>query len=137
LKKYVSILKDNNLKVTPQRISILKYLDEHKNHPTVDQIYSKLKIWTPSLSKTTVYNALQALERYGVITAITISGSEMRYDFNNKMHHHFLCKHCGRIIDIDIKCPNIDKITANGYIINELHGYFKGICKDCTKKMGR
>ena len=41
--KYVKLLKENSIKITPQRLEILKYLDEHRKHPTADQIYVKLK----------------------------------------------------------------------------------------------
>jgi Fe2+ or Zn2+ uptake regulation protein len=52
------------------------------------------------------------------------------------MHHHLLCKICGNVVDIDFECPNIQKIMKEGYRIEEVHGYFKGICKKCIKKDG-
>ena len=134
LEKYVKILKENNLKVTPQRLIVLKYLGEHFTHPTTDQIYKDLKTNNPSLSKTTVYNALEVLEKNGIIQSITISGSELRYDFKHGMHHHFLCKKCGGITDIDVECPNLGKMLECGHNVEEVHGYFKGICKKCMKK---
>jgi len=134
LDKYVKILKENNLKITPQRIKILKYLDSHRTHPTADEIYKKKKKSIPSLSKTTVYNSLDTLKDHGLIQTLSICGSEHRYDFKHGMHHHFYCKKCGEIIDIDIKCPNIKKIIDQGYRIDEVHGYFKGICKKCMEK---
>lgn len=133
LEKYVKILKENNLKVTPQRLIVLKYLGEHSTHPTTDKIYKDLKTNNPSLSKTTVYNSLEVLEKHGIIQSITISGSELRYDFKHGMHHHFLCKKCGRIIDIDVECPNLGKMLECGHNVEEVHGYFKGICKKCIK----
>ncbi|MCK5031441.1 MAG: transcriptional repressor [Thermoplasmatales archaeon] len=132
--EYVKLLKENSLKITPQRLEILKYLDEHRTHPTVDEIYCALKEKTPSLSKTTVYNSVDALRDHGIIQSITISGSEQRYDYKHGMHHHFLCKKCGRIIDIDVECPNIDKMLECGHSVEEVHGYFKGICKKCMEK---
>jgi Fur family transcriptional regulator, peroxide stress response regulator len=132
--KYVKLLKENSIKITPQRLEILKYLDENRTHPTADQIYTGLKEKNPSLSKTTVYNSVETLEGHGLIQSLTISGSELRYDFRNDMHHHFLCKKCGTIIDIDIKCPNIGKTLERGHKVEEVHGYFKGICKKCIKK---
>jgi Fe2+ or Zn2+ uptake regulation protein len=137
LEKYVRLLKENQIKITPQRLIILKYLDEHRTHPDVDKIYSKLKEKNPALSKTTVYNSLEILRKHDLIQPLTISGSESRYDFKNTMHHHFLCKKCGDIIDIDIKCQNAEKISENGHKIDEVHGYFKGTCKKCMKKEAR
>ena len=134
LDKYLNILKENNLKITPQRIMILKYLDSHRTHPTADEIYISLKKSIPSLSKTTVYNSLDTLKKHGLVQTLSICGSEHRYDFKHEMHHHFYCKSCGKIIDIDIKCPNIHKILKQGHRIDEVHGYFKGMCKNCIKK---
>ena len=131
LEKYVKILKEKDLKVTPQRLIVLKYLGEHCTHPTTDEIYTNLKSNNPSLSKTTVYNSLQVLEKYGIVQSITISGSELRYDFKERMHHHFLCKKCGRIIDIEVECPNLGKMLECGHKVEEVHGYFKGLCKKC------
>jgi Fe2+ or Zn2+ uptake regulation protein len=133
LEKYVEILKENNLKVTPQRIMILKYLDSHRTHPTADEIYVSLKKSIPSLSKTTVYNSLDILKEHGVIQTLTICGSEHRYDIKQGMHHHFYCRTCGKIIDIEIECPNIKKTLDQGHRIDEVHGYFKGICNECLK----
>lgn len=136
LEKYVELLKEHSLKVTPQRLLILKYLDTHDTHPTVEEIYSELKKRFPSLSKTTVYNSVEILQKQGLIQSLTISGHQARYDFKHDMHHHFLCTHCGKIIDIDIKCPNIGKIIREGYKIEEVHGYFKGLCKECAQQRG-
>jgi Fe2+ or Zn2+ uptake regulation protein len=134
MQKYVNTLKEKKLKITPQRLSIMKYLDDHRTHPTADQIYFDLKHSNPSLSKTTVYNSLHTLQKNHVIQTITISSTEHRYDINNKTHHHFLCTQCGAIIDIDIDCPNEHKILQQGHKVEQVHGYFKGICKTCLLK---
>jgi len=134
LDKYVKLLKENNIKITPQRLIVIKYLEEHPIHPTAEKIFSDLKSNNPSLSKTTIYNTLETLNEHGIIQSITISGSELRYDLFLGMHHHFLCKKCGKIIDIDLACPNIGKMSEYGHKVEEVHGYIKGICKDCLKR---
>jgi Fur family peroxide stress response transcriptional regulator len=134
LNKYVKILKENGIKVTPQRLEIMKYLDEHRTHPHAEKIYSALKKKNPALSKTTVYNTLDMLRKYNIVQVLTISESELRYDFRNTLHQHFLCKNCGKIIDIDIECPNLNKMLKGKYKVDEVHGYFKGICNVCRGK---
>ncbi|MFO7678408.1 MAG: Fur family transcriptional regulator [Thermoplasmatota archaeon] len=136
MNKYVEILKEKHLKITPQRLSIMKYLDDHRTHPTADQIYYDLKHLNPSLSKTTVYNSLHTLQKNHVIQTISISTTDQRYDIKTKTHHHFLCIQCGAILDIDIDCPNEKKILQQGHKVDEVHGYFKGICKKCLQKQG-
>jgi len=136
-KKYVKLLKENSIKTTRQRLEILRYLDDHRTHPTANQIYKDLIEKNPSLSKTTVYNSLDIFREHGIIQTIIISSSELRYDFRHDMHSHFLCRKCGRIIDIDISCPHIEEIRKEGYRVDEAHGYFKGVCKECLKKEKR
>ena len=133
-KQYKKLLEERKLKPTYQRLRILEYLEEHENHPTVEMIYEVLVKEIPTISKTTIYNTLNALLEKGIIHAITITGTETRYAFKNFPHHHFLCRRCGRVIDIDIKCPYLEKKEFDGYKIEEIHGYFKGICKECLKK---
>jgi Fe2+ or Zn2+ uptake regulation protein len=134
LDKYVDILRKNNIKITPQRLIILKYLDRNYTHPTTEKIFSDLKSSNPSLSKTTVYNSLEILKEHGIIQSITISGSELRYDLNHGMHHHFFCKKCGEVIDIALECPNVEKMSEFGHQVEEIHGYIKGICKKCLNR---
>lgn len=133
LDKYVGILKNNNLKITHQRLEILQFLDTHSTHPTADEIYSELKKKNPALSKTTIYNALETLQKNNLVQNLTISSQEQRYEIKNEMHHHFLCKKCRKIIDIKITCPNLKKILSQGHMVEEVHGYFKGYCKECLK----
>ena len=136
-RKNKELLQAEGLKPTYQRLRILEYLEKHSTHPTVEMIYEDLIKEIPTISKTTIYNTLNALLEKGIINAITITGTETRYDHKVFPHHHFLCKRCGKIIDIDIKCPYVEKKEFDGNKIEEIHGYFKGICKECLKKKGK
>jgi len=138
LEKYVKLLKDNNIKVTSPRLEIMRYLDKKHTHPSADKIYSDLKQKNPSLSKTTVYNTLEVLEEHGIIQALTITEKEFRYDFEcGPHHHHFLCETCGKILDIEVSCPHLHSMLEGEHQVDKVHGYFKGICKDCIKKEGK
>ena len=132
--QYVEILRKHKLKITPQRLEILKYLDHNKMHPTANDIYTALKKKNPSLSKTTVYNSLDALIQNKIVNELFISKSESRFEFEERMHHHFLCTNCNKIIDIEVECPNLGKMLRGKHKIEEVHGYFKGICDKCLKK---
>jgi len=50
------------------------------------------------------------------------------------MHHHFLCKKCRNIIDIDVECVFLNESLYEKHRVDEVHGYFKGICEDCLKR---
>lgn len=128
-------LEERGIKPTYQRLSILKYLRENRIHPTAEMIYSELVKKIPTISRTTVYNTLNTMLEKGLVIPVTIPGLETRFDGTTTWHHHFLCERCQKIIDLDIKCEYFEKGEVDGHKIKQLHGYFKGVCKDCLKKL--
>ena len=129
-------LEAKKVKPTYQRLCVLEYLEKNMNHPTAEMIYENISKRIPTMSKTTIYNTLNLFLENGLLHAVTITGTELRYDINTSSHHHFLCRKCGKIVDIEVKCPFCDgEITQiDGNEIEEIHGYFKGICKECREK---
>ena len=134
MEKYKRMLVEKGIKPTFQRIKILEYLEKHHNHPTVDMIYSALYKKVPTLSKTTVYNTLGVLSKHGLVSVLSTLDSEAHYEYNFNSHHHFICKVCHRIIDIDVPCTFRQYVEELGHKVEEVHGNFVGICKDCMEK---
>lgn len=128
------LLSSKGIKPTHQRLKILKYIQESGKHPTVDKIYQALVREMPTISKTTVYNTLKAFLEKEIVLPVTITGTEVHFDYNTVPHHHLLCEKCGTIFDVDVLCPHMHKREIGGHRIKELHGYFKGICADCLNK---
>lgn len=127
-------LKDNGIRPSYHRLRILEYLEKNRNHPTVEMIYDSLAKELPTISKTTIYNTLNLFLEKEIISPLTISGYDVRYDAEVVPHSHFLCKKCGKIIDIEeIKCPHIKK-KIDGNQVEEVHLYFKGLCKKCLRR---
>lgn len=137
MKQAREILEKKGLKPTYQRLRILEYLEKHRVHPTVDMIYKDLVKEIPTISKTTIYNTLNGFLKMGIISGLTITGIETRYEYKEFPHHHFWCRKCGKIMDISLKCPYSEKSRIDGFQIEELHGYFKGVCKECLRKKER
>lgn len=134
MEKLKQLLNDSGIKPTIQRIKILEYLANVDSHPTADRIYSALYKKVPTLSKTTVYNTLDILQKHNLVNVVAITSSELRYEYNHGTHHHFLCRQCGRIFDIHIECPIHRTNELQGHRIEKIEGYINGICKDCLQK---
>lgn len=128
------MLVSKGVKPTFQRLSILGAVFEKRTHPTIKSLHDELVKSVPTLSKTTLYSTLELFAQKGIVTALTIDPTEVRYDGHTTPHHHFFCERCGRIIDLDLACANSRRGEFEGHRISEVHGYFKGICKECLTK---
>lgn len=127
-------LQEKEIKPTYIRLKVLDYLEKNKVHPTAEVIYKALVKKIPTISRTSVYNTLNVFYEKGLVTPLFITGLKARFDSNISSHHHFLCVKCRQIIDLDIECSYFKKGKVKAHKITELHGYFKGICRDCLKK---
>lgn len=136
MESYESLLK-YNIKPSMQRIAIMKYLMDHRTHPSADEIFSALSPSMPTLSKTTVYNTLKLFAENGAALMLTIDDKNANFDADTSTHGHFFCKQCGRIYDLHFPAAAVEiesQGESEGHFISETHLYYKGICKSCLKK---
>jgi len=129
-------LKGKNVRLSHQRVKVLEYLDRNRIHPTADQIYCALHAEMPSLSRTTVYNALNSLVNADLVKMLTIESNEARYDIVTETHGHFKCEQCGKIQDFPIDLQEINPEGLKGCKIQQKNVYFKGLCRDCINQPG-
>lgn len=125
-----------NIKPSVQRIAIMDYLLAHKTHPCIDEIYMALCDDIPTLSKTTVYNTLKLFVEHGAALILTIDEKNACFDSETSLHAHFLCKKCGKIYDLPFsgETKQVERIDMNGFFIEEIHQYYKGVCPACAAK---
>jgi len=134
LEKISQKLKSGNIKVTPQRIAIYKFLCETNSHPTAEIIYNNLKENYPTMSIATIYKTLTTLAKANLIQELNINDSSLHYDANTNFHSHLICTCCNSIFDYDISTENnIDKEieTKTRFSVEYKQIYFYGKCKNC------
>lgn len=127
-------LLEHNVKPSMQRMSIMKYLLTHKNHPTADDIYNELSKRMPTLSKTTVYNTLKLLAESKACLALTLDEKNIHYDGDTSLHGHFMCKDCMKIIDIPLNEISLNIMESPEFIVDSMEISFYGYCTNCQKK---
>ena len=134
LKRVLHKLRQNGLKITPQRRLILELLVNDDSHPTVEEVYQRVLVAMPDVSRTTVYNTFRELSDLSVLTPVhDLSEGGQRYDTNNEAHHHLYCVACRKLIDIDrdFEGLNLAPEESGGYQIVSRQVTFYGICPDC------
>jgi Fur family peroxide stress response transcriptional regulator len=127
-------LRSEGFKLTPQRLSVIRYLIGNTSHPTAAVIYADLKKKYPSLSFSTVYNTLNMLEKIGEVQSLHLFDDFLNYDPDTGTHFHFVCSECNSIIDIfpdggqNVSLPEGD---ISGHRIDSAQVVFKGKCTNC------
>lgn len=121
-------------KYSRQRERILKNLQSRRDHPTADMVYESVQVEEPNISLGTVYRNLSFLAENGQILKISTGIGPDHFDGFTEAHNHFVCRKCGRVLDLDYVAD--EKIIANASknFNGEIEGYdlqFYGTCEDC------
>ncbi len=129
---YIKLLKDNDLKATIQRTTILKAIDS-VGHLNIDEIYENINSKYPTLSLATIYKNIILMVKKNVIVEVPISGEKSKYELKKSDHIHLICKSCGNIEDREItkKSKKILSIKNFKIISSQINIY--GICKECQR----
>lgn len=131
---YMTILKENGLKATFQRMHILEVIGMC-GHKDVDEIYAEVIKTHPSISLATVYKNILIMTQSGVLVEVPLVGRKAKFEIKKDCHVHLVCSHCGDIQDEAIELVDADKMQKilSGknffYSHHELNIY--GICDSC------
>ena len=106
------------LKYSRQRESIKACLMNRKDHPTADALYTSIREEFPNISLGTVYRNLNLLVELGEIQKFSCVDGTDHFDYITSPHYHFVCRHCGKIIDIHI----IGRIFVKAYVPETVKG---------------
>jgi len=126
------------------REAILELLSKSSKHMSAKEIYASLYNTYPGMGLTTVYRTLDLLARMDIITKITLSDGQSRYQFKSggkkDHHHHLICTNCGKIIDyseflneeLELVRKTEERLAKKyNFIIQNHNIEFLGICKKC------
>lgn len=120
---------------TIQRALVLEAVCALHNHPTSADVYEVVRERHPNISRATVYRNLNVLVNRGEVLRVEVPNGADRFDFNNALHYHALCRVCGRVFDVDMPYQeSLESLVtdAHGFSIERHHIIFEGTCADCT-----
>ena len=130
-------LKEKGVLLTIQRSAILDFLQDNTQHPTAEDIYQSLQGLYPALSRATVYNTLDLFKQHGLVREVTIERNKAHYDYKTEPHHHFHCRHCGKIYDVGMEEVIFERQGGlNGHKMEEARLYIFGTCAACVREEG-
>jgi Fur family peroxide stress response transcriptional regulator len=140
IQEFVEHCKAARMKVTPQRLLIFRALLRDESHPSPDKLYRRIKRSHPTISHATVYTALEAFARHGIIARLTPLHETVRFDPITTAHHHVVCVRCKDVADLHD--PEFDSLAIPEQVRrrNTVLGhsvYVNVLCPVCRKSAGK
>jgi Fur family peroxide stress response transcriptional regulator len=94
-------LKQLGIRLTPQRLAIAEVVVNSGDHPSVKEIFERVKAFFPYVTLATVYSTLDVLERAAIVRELPFQ-RQSRYDANLSPHANLVCVSCGAVVDADV-----------------------------------
>jgi len=130
-------LRAAGLKLTPQRLAIVRELAADPTHPTAQELFDRLRPELPSMSFATVYNTLDSLATARLCASLSLAPGPARFDANMRPHYHAVCDRCGQVRDVP--CDPADAIPAAqalgappGFEVRAIERVYRGLCAACA-----
>lgn len=136
-KSLKQIIRDMNLKVTEQRLSILQCLHQGRAHVSAQEVFEAVTEKYPEIGFATVYRFLRALTEHNFVTEVRMGGLPARYELTPRAHHdHLTCVKCGKICEFEndeIETLQ-DKVAKQfGFKLTSHVLELYGVCTDCQR----
>ena len=77
---------------------------------------------------------LKALVADGWLESVALPGESLRYEVAGKRHHHhFRCRTCDRVFEIDGCSTNLMQLTPRGFRLEGHDVVLYGLCTACAR----
>ena len=138
---FAAFLAKHRLKRSDQREAIVDTFLRSQSHLSVDDLLHLVQKRRPDVGRTTVYRTLKLLQAAGLAQELELKGeSRFEREYNRAHHDHFICQHCGDIIEFE--SPEIERIqdeiaTSLGFVIEGHRHQICGQCRACATRPQR
>jgi Fe2+ or Zn2+ uptake regulation protein len=123
----VEALRERGIQPSAQRVAIARYVLDTQDHPSADQVWSRVRVGFPMLSRATVYNTLGLFVRKGLLRQLTLAEGNVVFDPNLMRHHHFIDRQGGAIYDLPWDSFRVRQVGAlKGFEIDEYQVVIRG-----------
>ncbi len=132
----VARLKPLGIRLTPQRLAIAEVVVNSADHPTVREIFERVRDFFPYVTLATVYSTLGVLEQAGIVRELPFQ-KQSRYDANLSPHANLVCLGCGAVVDADVGQESVAELQQaigqnTDFHISSQRVDFYGYCEGCA-----
>ncbi|MCU0506977.1 MAG: transcriptional repressor [Anaerolineae bacterium] len=96
-------LRQQGMRVTPQREIILTVLHDFADHATADEIFRRVQAQSGAIDISTVYRTLELLGDMKMLAVVDAPDGQRRYALKHTHdeHAHLVCSECGGVMEVD------------------------------------
>jgi Fur family ferric uptake transcriptional regulator len=118
---------------TRQRDAVRGTLASKRSPMSAAEIHRAAARRVPGIGLATVYRTLKALLEAKEIVPVALPGDTPRYELATLgHHHHFHCRVCGRVFEIE-GCPaNLSRLAPRGFAVDGHELVLYGRCTGCA-----
>lgn len=131
------LLRNNELRVTRQRLAVLSVLRHSDQHITAADVYDRARREAPELNASTVYRTLTQLRDLGLVSQTDLGGGERTYNWRSERpHHHLVCTSCGKMSELphDFLADFSSRLRSEfGFETDPDHWAVYGRCRSCLE----
>jgi Fur family peroxide stress response transcriptional regulator len=132
MNNYTTILREHNLKATPQRLEIANALCVN-GHMSIEKLYDIMLQKFNSISLATIYKNINLMQEASFIQEVKLPNTKSVYELTKDSHSHIICTECNEIMDIGLDLSELQKRASESlsFEINHTDLVFSGLCKKC------
>jgi len=128
-------LEHAGIRPSAQRVAIAAYVLSTADHPSADEVWSRVKAQFPMVSRATVYNTLQLFREHGLVQQLVLAEGSVVFDPKVEPHHHFVDDETGAIHDIPWTALRVGKVDElEGVDVRDYMVVVRGRKKDGKRR---
>ena len=121
------VLQRHRIQPSAQRLAVAEYVLRTDEHPSADQVWTRVKARLPVISRATVYNTLNLFVAKGLLRQLLLAEGKVLFDPHVAPHHHFIDDGTGEIHDIPWSALDVRKVDAlRGVKVREYQVVLRG-----------
>ncbi|HTW90940.1 MAG TPA: Fur family transcriptional regulator [bacterium] len=138
----IGLLRSRGLRPTRASRLILARLRHSNDHLSAEELRGALRRRGHVVSIATLYQNLARLSEAGLLASFADSEGLVRYDANTAPHAHLVCSRCGRILDLPMTNPLVNRLNISsgrrtrqyrGWAVQNARLELCGLCPKCRR----
>ncbi len=130
-----SVLRDHGINPSAQRVAVAQYVLHTGQHPSADEVWTRVRKRFPHVSRATIYNTLNLFVEKGLLRQVCLMEGRVVFDSNTEEHHHFIDEESGRIHDVPWDAIQVSDVSnLEGFDVRQYQVVLRGKARGRKKR---